>query len=187
MTKHTKGDHLESLVDELEEISDDISDVRWMDIPVLLIFAFLFVIVALQFFTRYVLNDSLGWTEEIARYFLILLGFIGGVTCVRKGKHIFLEFSYHYLPTRAIKPLVSLSELLVAGFWGYGGWLAIELAQRTRSNMVSINLPKAYIYYLVSAGCLLMAVYAVANLIRLLGKPADQVAREKLEHPSDGI
>ena len=42
-------------------------DVRVYDVPVLVVFAVLFLIVALQFFTRYVLNDSLGWTEEIAQ------------------------------------------------------------------------------------------------------------------------
>ena len=48
----------------------------------------LILIVATQFFTRYVLNNSFGWTEELARYLLIMLGFVGSVTCVRKGSHI---------------------------------------------------------------------------------------------------
>ena len=103
MTEPTGEDRVAALVDELEEVTDDISDVRWYDIPVLAIFGVLFFIVALQFFTRYVLNDSLGWTEEIARYLLILVGFIGGITAVRKNKHIFLEFMFHYLPRRSLK------------------------------------------------------------------------------------
>jgi len=180
-------DRVAALVDELEEVTDDISDVRVFDIPVLIIFVILFFIVALQFFTRYVLNDSLGWTEEIARYFLILLGFVGGVTCVRKGKHIFLEFAYHFLPVKSIKPIILVVEVIVAGFWGYAGWLAIELAQKTASNMVSINLPKAYLYYIVAASCFLMAVFAVLNLIREAGKPAEQVVREKLQQASEGL
>ena len=187
MTDSPDKDKVAALVEELEEVTDDISDVKVVDIPVLLIFSILFFIVALQFFTRYVLNDSLGWTEEIARYFLILLGFIGGITCVRKGKHIFLEFAYHYLPVKSIKPIVLVVEVIVTGFWAYAGWLAIVLAQRTASNMVSIALPKAYLYYAVSAGCFLMAVYAVLNLIRESGKPSDQIAREKLQQASEGL
>ena len=92
MSDGREGRGPDDLAAGIEEITDDISDVGWLDIPVLIVFAALFIIVALQFFTRYVLNDSMGWTEEIARYFLIILGFVGSVTCVRKKKHIFLEF-----------------------------------------------------------------------------------------------
>jgi len=187
MSQSDEEDRTASLIDEIEEVTDDISDVSVLDIPVLIIFSILFFIVALQFFTRYVLNDSLGWTEEIARYLLILLGFIGGVTCVRNGKQIFLEFLYYSLPVGAIKPLVMASEIVVAGFFGYCGWLAIELAQRTASNMVSIALPKAIIYYGVSAGCFLMALFSLVNLVRLLGRSAADVARDKLETPGEVI
>src|SRR4030088_3625012 len=46
------------------------------------------IIVFLQFFTRYIMNDSLSWTEEIARYGLMSLAFIGGAAVTRKKAHI---------------------------------------------------------------------------------------------------
>ncbi len=51
----------------------------------LVIFWVLAFVVFLQFFTRYVLNNSLGWTEEIARFLLIGVTFIGSVMAVRKN------------------------------------------------------------------------------------------------------
>lgn len=179
-------DSVDLLVSEVEEVTDDISDVSVLDIPVLVIFAILFVIVALQFFTRYVLNDSLGWTEEIARYFLIMLAFVGGISCVRNGKHIFLEFAYHYLPAKAIKPIVLFVELIVTGFWTYAGFLGIELAERTRANMVSIQLPKAYLYYVVVGGCFIMAVFAARVFFKEFAKPADVLVKEKLQQAVEG-
>src|SRR5664279_5772918 len=41
-----------------------------------------------QFFTRYVLNDSAAWTEEIARYLLICVVFVGMAAAVRDNRHI---------------------------------------------------------------------------------------------------
>src|SRR6476469_5770532 len=49
------------------------------------IFWSLAFIVFLQFFTRYVLNDSLAWTEEIARYGLMWVVFIGGAMVTRRN------------------------------------------------------------------------------------------------------
>lgn len=172
---------------ELEEISDDISDVTPLDIPALAIFVILFVIVALQFFTRYVLNDSLGWTEEIARYFLVMLGFVGAITCVRRKSHIHLEFLYHHLAPRQIKALTVAVEALVTAFWGYAGWLGIELAQKTSANMVSVAVPKSYLYYVVVAGCWLMTYHAFKILVRQLRLSSAAVATEKLDHPVKGL
>ena len=161
-----------------EEISDDISDVTLLDIPVLIIFTALLLIVALQFFTRYVLNDSLGWTEEIARYFLIMLGFVGAIICVCRDSHIRLEFLYHYLPILWVKPLLLAVALTGAGFWGYAGWLGIELALRTNANMASVNVPKSYVYYIVSGSCFVMALYALKNFMARRRQSREDVAAE---------
>ena len=51
-----------------------------------------------QFFTRYVLNDSAAWTEEIARYLLICIGVRrhrgGGA---RATRHIHVDFLYRLI------------------------------------------------------------------------------------------
>ena len=41
-----------------------------------------------QFFTRYVMNDSAAWTEEIARYLLIATVFTGATIGAIKNNHI---------------------------------------------------------------------------------------------------
>ena len=50
------------------------------------IFWLLGVTVFYQFFTRYVLNDSAAWTEEIARYLLIGTVFVGAAIGVEIGR-----------------------------------------------------------------------------------------------------
>src|SRR5581483_10880878 len=84
-------------------------------------------VVFLQFFTRYILNDSLAWTEEIARYLLIGVAFIGAGMAVRKNSHIHVEFFYVYLPPRVAHALSTIVDLVRLAFYAYGMWLGWQV------------------------------------------------------------
>jgi TRAP-type C4-dicarboxylate transport system permease small subunit len=56
------------------------------------------LVVFYQVYTRYVLSDSAGWTEEIARYFLVAVVFIGASMSVRKNNHIQVDYFYRLMP-----------------------------------------------------------------------------------------
>lgn len=157
--------HLHELFEE-EEI--DLSDLRWDDTLVLVIFWVLAFVVFLQFFTRYVLNDSLGWTEEIARFLLIGVTFTGAVMACRKNSHIAVEFLYRWVP----RPVRRVAQLVIDGlttaFFGLLAALTAQLAGKTHQMMVSIDIPKSYVYWFV-AGCFVaMTFYSLRNLWRHL-------------------
>ena len=56
-----------------------------------------------QFFTRYALNDSASWTEEISRYLLICTVFMGIAAAVRRTRHIHVDFLYRLIPAKAAR------------------------------------------------------------------------------------
>lgn len=161
------------------EVLDDISDIKWIDAPVFIVFWTLLIIVFIQFFSRYVLNSSLSWTEEIARYLLILLGFVGSVTCVRKRSHIYLEFFYRFLPPNVVKWLVIIVTFINTAFFTFAGVVCIELAQRTHhQSMTSIDLPKGIIYWIVTVSCFAMALVSAWEFFTLFKKQGEDVTSE---------
>ncbi len=142
------------------------SDYSWEDYLTLGIFWLLAIDVFVQFFTRYVLNDSLAWTEEFARYLLMLTGFIGGSLAVRKNSHIMVEFFYRYVGPgtgRFLSTVVDVSRVL---FFFVIARICFKLAGKTNQMMVSVDIPKSIIYYIIAAGLFWMGVRAVLVAIR---------------------
>jgi len=157
-----------------EESHVDLSDLRWSDALVFTIFWILFGVVFLQFFTRYILNNSLGWTEEIARYLLILVTFVGSVTAMRKGSHIAVEALLTFLPPTAKHWTLVVVDGLVALFCGAMTWYAYQLGALAPGYMVSIDIPKGYMYWAVSAALAGVTVYATLRFInRILRRETD--------------
>ncbi len=147
----------------LEEAEIDLSDIKWDDTLVLLVFWVLAFVVFLQFFTRYVLNDSLGWTEEIARFLLIAVTFTGSIMAVRKNSHIAVEFLYRWVPRPLRRVAQSIIDLINVVFFGGLAYLSSEVAGRTRQMMVSIDVSKSIVYWFVAACFLAMTLYALRN------------------------
>ena len=73
--------------------------------------------VFLQFFTRYVLNNSFSWTEEIAANCLVVVVFMGSVMCVRTMRHIQVDLLYRFLPARAVRVLETVVDVISIAFF----------------------------------------------------------------------
>ena len=80
-----------------------------------------------QFFTRYALNDSAAWTEEIARYLLICMVFVGVAAAVRTSRHIHVDFVYRLIPRTARRVLSTLVDVVRILFFGYAALLTWQV------------------------------------------------------------
>ena len=109
-------DDVHLIVAEDEEVVIEHHPEDWIAFVLFWALAF---IVFLQFFTRYVLNDSLAWTEEIARYGLMWLAFIGGAMVTRRNTHIAVELLSNLMkPGRLRAALLALVDFVKLGFLG---------------------------------------------------------------------
>lgn len=140
----------------------DLGIYAFEDWVALAIFWVMALAVFLQFFTRYVLNDSYAWTEEIATYCLIGVVFIGASMCVRLSRHIQVDLIYRYLPHLVGRVLSTVIDLIRIGFFGYAVrlvWIYIQIIGE--ETMTTINFPKNYVYYAVLLGFVLMFARSV--------------------------
>ncbi len=176
----TKSDHLandaSSKVDELSASANslvavdeqvDLKDYRWEDWIAVIFFWVLGFVVFYQFFTRYALDNSAAWTEEIARYLLIVVTFVGGAMATRKNTHIHLEFLYRFLPAKAGRVLATLVDLVRVGFLVYATYLSATLVPRMQfMNMTVVDFPMSYVYGMVTFGFAMMSYRAIVLAIQ---------------------
>jgi len=163
----------------------DLSHYRFEDWAAFGIFWVLALVIFYQFFTRYALNDSASWTEEIARYLLIATAFVGAAVNVRKNNHIQVDFLYRLLPAKVNRVMSTLVDVARVAFLAYCVWLTIALMQKIGgSRMAIIDWPIGILYGFVVAGFALMtwraAEVGIANWERgasVLERPelADEV------------
>jgi len=134
----------------------------WEDWIVLAVFWILAFVVFYQVFTRYVLNDAAGWTEEIARYLLIAVTFLGGAMAVRRNTHIQVDFVYRFLPRAPGRVLSLLVDAVRVAFLGYAVWLTWLLMDRIGSQrMAVVELPIGLVFGAMLIGFALMFARAL--------------------------
>ena len=144
----------------------DLQHYRFEDWAAFAIFWLLGLVIFYQFFTRYALNDSASWTEEIARYLLIATAFVGAAVNVRKNNHIQVDFFYRVLPRWVTRPMSVAVDLARVLFLGYCVWLTYLLTERIgKLRMAIIDWPMGIVYAFVGVGFALMTWRAVGVAI----------------------
>jgi TRAP-type transport system small permease protein len=146
---------------EVHEEEVDLRSYGFEDWVALALFWALALVIFYQFFTRYALNDSASWTEEIARYLLIGVAFVGAAMNTRKNNHIHVDFLYRLVPRWVGRPLSTAVDLARIAFLAYCVWLTCLLITKIGSSrMAIVDLPMGIVYGVVMFGFALMAIRA---------------------------
>jgi len=118
------------------------------------------VMVAAVFF-RYVLNDSLIWSEELARYGFVALVYVGISTGFRRSSHVRIDL-VEFMPRSVTRVTDVLVWVVSVAFLAFLLAQAIAITQVLRtSRSASLEMPMAWLYWAVALGIAL-------GLLRLL-------------------
>jgi TRAP-type C4-dicarboxylate transport system permease small subunit len=147
--------------------------IRWFDRAERLITAATAVIMIIlsalicwQVFSRYVLNSSPFWIEEISVISLMWIGLLGAAGCVWTESHMSLELVVAKLPETVRIWLRALTDMAIAGFALFLCERGIFLVRRTMSGTLStLPLAVGYTYLILPIAGGMMVLFALVRAI----------------------
>lgn len=132
---------------------------RCTELVVMLLMAILVVIVVAGVFFRYVLGSSIPWSEEIGRYLMIWLGFLGASLALREGLHVGVELVVRSVPPRVAASLRGLARAAVAAFLLVVTYHGVSLVTNLWDQMSPVaGIRMTWPYLAIPVGSLLMLI-----------------------------
>lgn len=115
------------------------------------------VSITLSVVSRFVINMSLGWTDEVAGYSLVWITFLGAAWAVIDNDHIGFESLVESLPPRAQSIFVVVVRLLMIAaclLITYTGWSLVLVTWD--NTAVSIPLSKGFVMSVIPVSAMVM-------------------------------
>ncbi len=115
------------------------------------------VIVFINVALRYLTNDSILWSEEVARYLMVWLTFLGIGLVLRLGGHMAVDSLQEALPQAAARAMRLAVVALLAAFCLFMIWVGIDYVDRTAVQSTPVTeIPFSYIAASIPLGFSLM-------------------------------
>ncbi len=148
----------------------DILDKQISKLVVLLIFS-LSILLGVNVFYRYALNDSIYWSNEVARYMLVYIVFFGSTMAHKHKAHIRIDIFYAKLSKKYKKITEIAISLLFIFFWiivliGSGKLLPLFMMQKT----ATLSIPFAYPFAALPLSGIVWIIYCINDIMKELYK-----------------
>ena len=134
-----------------------------------LLLAGMSILIVVQVFFRYVLQNSLQWSEELARYMFIWLIYMAISYGVKVDKHIAVDAVYSFMKPN-VKPYYALvgvlGFLLFAVIAVYYGILVTANIAASGQISNGAHIPMGFVYAAVPVGMSLTIIRLVQQIIR---------------------
>jgi TRAP-type C4-dicarboxylate transport system permease small subunit len=133
---------------------------------IILLVTLLTTVTFAQVITRYVLGDSLIWSEEVARYLFVWVSMIGAALALREGGHFGLDLLIRPMPRLKpiFGPLVTLVMVVFLVILLKTGIDETRLAAMQFAMTFQMRMQWAYLALPVGAG--LMLFHIAVHVIR---------------------
>lgn len=145
-------------------------DERAEELFLVTVFSAVTILVIAQVFFRYVIQSSLGWSEEIARYTLVWITWISTSYAIKKRSHIRVELIKNFFSDtgkKVIEIIVLIAWFLFALFIAIEGTKLVLAIGSMGQVSPSTQLPMWFVYLAIPIGGTLMVVRLIQEFYKI--------------------
>ena len=132
----------------------------------ILLTSIMFVVVGANVFSRFVLNRSLGWADELARFIFIWISLLGAVLAYHENRHIGLDFIIKKITNTKVQSfIIFLGNLLVLIVLAFLTYFGLRVANSARNVSPALYIPMRTVYMILPISALLMIFVNLSKTI----------------------
>jgi len=140
--------------------------VRVIEVAVVAAMAVVSVVVMTEVILRYTLGETLVVTEELSRYLMVWIAFLGSVLLMRERGHIAAQGLGGWFGPLGRRVLAVVADLLSVVFLLTLTWAGLQtLPGQLDQHLTTINIPIFWFYLAIPVGSGLMVLVIVAQLL----------------------
>ena len=118
---------------------------------------------------RFVLQDPLGWTEEVVLVCMVWACLLGASVATKHNEHILIDIVLVLVPTRIAQGMRVLAQGLVVAFLSLFAWQGLVLVDASKyTATTALGIPMVYVYAAVPVSAICMLVHNVRGLYALI-------------------
>lgn len=124
-------------------------------------------IVLLQVSTRFLPVRNPNWTEELSRYIMIYIAYIGASTGIREWSNVGVDFILERLPKRAQFAMNLIIRIAILAFWCLALYLSVSVFPKTglRQKSASMGFPIFFAQCSIIIGSVLCIIQGIIQVI----------------------
>ncbi len=131
----------------------------------------LFIIVGVSVFTRYCLNSSLGWSDELSRFLFIWVTFLGAAYAYGLNEHIGLDFVVDRIRSEKTRTVLRLlGEIFIGAVIFVIAWYGWDVAVSATNLSPALDIPMTFVYGVVPLTGALMLVQNILKILQWIGR-----------------
>lgn len=141
-----------------------------LETTIIILTIILVIVTSAQVFWRYVLNDPIPWSEELARYTFVWLVFLAAALAFRDGKHMSADLIQPLLSPALKRIQGALIRVIIGAFLVVIVAVAPEILGITLDQAsASLSIPIAFVYAAFPVSAVIMLIYLVLDIAACRG------------------